>query len=106
MIFGASEGGNMSMLFAAAYPERTIALCTFGSTAKRLRTADYPWAPTWEERQDALAWVDQWTSGLAWDDVAPSLDPAGLAELRATPALCEPRRGGRADAHEHVRRRP
>src|SRR6266581_5597218 len=32
-IFGASEGGNMSLLFAATYPERTIALCTFGSTA-------------------------------------------------------------------------
>jgi len=35
-IFGASEGGNMSMLFAATYPERTIALCTFGCTAKRI----------------------------------------------------------------------
>ncbi len=82
VVFGASEGGNMSMLFAAAYPKRTIALCTFGSTAKRLHTADYPWAPTWEERQESLAWVEgQWASGLAWDDVAPSLDPAGLAEL-------------------------
>ena len=36
VVFGASEGGNMSMLFAATYPERTIALCTFGSTAKRV----------------------------------------------------------------------
>jgi class 3 adenylate cyclase len=81
-IFGASEGGNMSMLFAATYPERTTALCTFGSTAKRIRSTDYPWAPTWEERQQAFAQVEhQWTSGLEWEDVAPSLDPAGLAEL-------------------------
>jgi class 3 adenylate cyclase len=81
-IFGASEGGNMSMLFAASYPERTTALCTFGSTAKRIRSTDYPWAPTWEERKQAFAQVEhQWTSGLEWEDVAPSLDPAGLAEL-------------------------
>jgi class 3 adenylate cyclase len=81
-IFGASEGGNMSMLFAATYPERTIALCTFGSTAKRICSAEYPWAPSWEERLEAFAHVErQWTSGLDWDDVAPSLDPTGLAEL-------------------------
>ncbi len=81
-IFGASEGGNMSMLFAAAYPERTKALCTFGSTAKRIRSADYPWAPTWEERQETFAEVErQWTSGLDWADTAPSLDPARLDEL-------------------------
>jgi pimeloyl-ACP methyl ester carboxylesterase len=49
-IFGASEGGNMSMVFAATYPERTIALCTFGCTAKRIWSPDYPWAPTTEKR--------------------------------------------------------
>jgi class 3 adenylate cyclase len=81
-IFGASEGGNMSMLFAATYPERTIALGTFGCTAKRIWSPEYPWAPTWEQRLEAFAQVErQWTSGLDWDDVAPSLDPAGLAEL-------------------------
>src|SRR5439155_9981590 len=81
-IFGASEGGNMSMLFAATYPERTIALCTFGSTARRLRTPDYPWAPSWEERLKAFDHVEQlWMTGIDWEDTAPSLDPAGLAEL-------------------------
>ena len=72
----------MSMLFAAVYPERTKALCTFGSTAKRIRSVDYPWAPTWEERQETFAEVErQWTSGLDWADTAPSLDPARLDEL-------------------------
>jgi class 3 adenylate cyclase len=81
-IFGASEGGNMSMLFAATYPDRTIALGTFGCTAKRIWSPEYPWAPTWEKRLEAFAHVErQWTSGLDWDDVAPSLDRAGLAEL-------------------------
>ena len=81
-VFGASEGGNMSMLFAATYPDRTVALCTFGSTARRLRVPDYPWAPTWEERREAIAEVERtWTTGLGWEDVAPSLGSADLAEL-------------------------
>jgi len=50
VVFGMSEGGNMAMLFAATYPERTIALITFGAFAKRIYNADYPWAPTPEER--------------------------------------------------------
>ena len=81
-IFGASEGGNMSMLFAATYPERTIALSTFGCTAKRIWSPDYPWAPTREKRQETFAETERhWTTGSGWNDVAPSLDPASLAEL-------------------------
>jgi len=81
-IFGASEGGNMSMLFAATYPERTVALATFSCTAKRVWSPDYPWAPKPEERQKTFEHVEhQWTSGLDWEDIAPSLDPPDLAEL-------------------------
>ena len=50
-LLGHSEGGNMSMLFAATYPERTSALVLVGCYAKRIRSDDYPWAPTREERQ-------------------------------------------------------
>src|SRR5499427_2857173 len=51
-IFGHSEGGNMSTLFAATYPQRTDALITFGSFAKRCDPDDdYPWAPTAEDRE-------------------------------------------------------
>src|SRR5215212_8358098 len=49
-LFGYSEGGPMCGLFAATYPARTHALVLYGTYAKRLRTDDYPWAPTWEER--------------------------------------------------------
>ena len=41
-LFGVSEGGPMSILFAATYPERTTALVMFGSYAKRAWAADYP----------------------------------------------------------------
>jgi class 3 adenylate cyclase len=81
-IFGASEGGNMSMLFAATHPDRTIALCIFGSTARRLWSEDYPWAPTWEARKAAIEEVERmWTRGLDWEYIAPSLDPPALAEI-------------------------
>lgn len=49
-LFGHSEGALMCILFAATYPERTIALTTYGAFAKRLRSDDYPWAPTLQER--------------------------------------------------------
>jgi pimeloyl-ACP methyl ester carboxylesterase len=42
-IFGLSEGGPMSLLFAATYPERTTALITFGSFAKLLPAPGYLW---------------------------------------------------------------
>jgi class 3 adenylate cyclase len=81
-IFGVSEGGNMSILFAATYPERTDALCTFGCFAKRVWSPDYPWAPTPEERQRSYDAVGRdWATGLDVADIAPSLDEASRARL-------------------------
>ncbi len=42
-LFGLSEGGPMSLLFAATYPERTTALVTFGSFARLLPAPHYFW---------------------------------------------------------------
>jgi pimeloyl-ACP methyl ester carboxylesterase/class 3 adenylate cyclase len=42
VVFGVSEGGPMSMLFAATYPERTIALVLYGTVADfTARAPDY-----------------------------------------------------------------
>jgi pimeloyl-ACP methyl ester carboxylesterase len=73
VIFGQSEGGCMSCLFAATYPERTIALALFGAFAKRAPSLDYPWAPAREERERWINQIeDSW--GLSTDvfDIAPS----------------------------------
>ena len=73
VLFGMSEGGNMSILFAATYPERTIALITFGVFAKRIYHPDYPWAPTTEQRQkfyDAIE--NSWGGPIGIEDLAPS----------------------------------
>ncbi len=47
-LFGISEGGPMSALFAATCPERTSALILYGTFAKFLWAPDYPWGPTRE----------------------------------------------------------
>lgn len=73
VVFGMSEGGNMAMLFAASYPERTIALITFGVFAKRLFDPEYPWAPTPEARQQFYDAIEnEWGGSLGIEDLAPS----------------------------------
>jgi len=41
-LIGHSEGGLMSILFAATYPERTAALILFGTTARMTNAPGYP----------------------------------------------------------------
>ncbi|MGH3078310.1 MAG: adenylate/guanylate cyclase domain-containing protein [Gaiellaceae bacterium] len=51
-LMGYSEGGPLTMLFAATYPERSSSLVLYGTYAKRRDPDDdYPWCATWEERQ-------------------------------------------------------
>jgi pimeloyl-ACP methyl ester carboxylesterase len=45
VIFGISEGGPLSALFAATYPARTAALIMYGAYAKWICADDYPWPP-------------------------------------------------------------
>ena len=42
-LFGLSEGGPMSMLFAATYPDRVSALVLYGTFARMNQAPDYPW---------------------------------------------------------------
>jgi pimeloyl-ACP methyl ester carboxylesterase len=48
-LFGISEGGPMSILFAASYPQRTAGLIVYGSYAKRSWAPDYPFG--WKEER-------------------------------------------------------
>lgn len=53
-VFGWSEGGPMSILFAATYPQRTSALVLYGTKPCFVRTSDYPWGIAPEEIESAL----------------------------------------------------
>lgn len=74
ILFGHSEGGSVSALFSATYPQRTIALITFGIFAKRRYSPDYPWAPTDQERQQVYDMIENsWGSGdMELETLAPS----------------------------------
>ncbi len=73
-LMGISEGGSMSLLFAATYPERTVALITFDVFAKRVWSPDYPWAPTPEQRQRWLESIEQdWGGIVDLEVLAPSV---------------------------------
>ena len=74
-LFGYSEGGNMCVLFAATYPERTTALAVMSIFASRKRSPDYPWAPTPQQRE---AWIEALRRG--WGG---PVDLATLAPSRA-----------------------
>ena len=78
-IIGISEGGPLSALFAATYPERTSALVMIGTYAKRIRDDEYPWAPTREEREHFFQEIrEHWGGPVGIEERAPSRasDPA------------------------------
>jgi pimeloyl-ACP methyl ester carboxylesterase/DNA-binding winged helix-turn-helix (wHTH) protein len=71
---GVSEGGPMCSLFAATYPEKTLALVMIGTYAKRIRDDDYPWAPTTEQRQHFFEEMrEQWGGPVGLEERAPSV---------------------------------
>lgn len=59
-LFGISEGGSMSLLFAANYPERISSLILYGSIACGSWAPDYPWAPKDDAKMGA--WLEEWRS--------------------------------------------
>jgi pimeloyl-ACP methyl ester carboxylesterase/class 3 adenylate cyclase len=104
-VVGVSEGGPMTLLFAATYPERTAAAVVYGSGASNVRANDYPWALTPEEwleiirssanRFGTAEWLDETLSSfspsLAQDEdvkrwwrrwVLSSSSPGALDALR------------------------
>jgi class 3 adenylate cyclase/pimeloyl-ACP methyl ester carboxylesterase len=73
-LFGVSEGGPMSLLFAATYPARTSALIIYGSYARRAWAPDHPIGRTEEEMANLLAAVEsEWGGPVGIQTWAPTL---------------------------------
>jgi pimeloyl-ACP methyl ester carboxylesterase len=54
-LFGISEGGPMSVLFAATHPDRVIALVLHGAMGRTTEAPDYPWASPAEALRESAA---------------------------------------------------
>jgi class 3 adenylate cyclase/pimeloyl-ACP methyl ester carboxylesterase len=68
-VLGVSEGGAMSALFAATYPERTAALVLYGTFAEFCS-----WVPTPEHLEHFLHAIDEgWGTGRSLPHFAPSV---------------------------------
>jgi class 3 adenylate cyclase len=76
VLMGVSEGGPMSILFAATYPERTRGLVLCGAEVKEETTDDWPWGEAtreeFEEAMDLERVVARWGKGLGADLFAPT----------------------------------
>jgi pimeloyl-ACP methyl ester carboxylesterase/class 3 adenylate cyclase len=78
VLFGYSEGGPMSILFTATYPQRVESLVLYGTYAKRRDPDDdYPWAPTWAARQAYAAEIERtWAQDAVLATMSPNADVA------------------------------
>lgn len=73
-LFGISEGGPMSVLFAATYPQRTSALVLYGTYARRMWAPDFPWGRTDVELAAILERMERdWGRDLDLNLWAPSI---------------------------------
>ncbi len=74
-LFGISEGGSMSVLFAATYPERTSALILYGSIARGAWAPDYPWGSRLDGNWEAWleGWRKEWGGPYGIEFWAPSV---------------------------------
>jgi len=81
-IVGVSEGGPMSLLFAATYPERVRALVVYGSLPRFTRAPGFPFGPTLEEsiredEHDERLWgtvelAREYFPGLSEEELEPA----------------------------------
>jgi pimeloyl-ACP methyl ester carboxylesterase len=82
-LYGISEGGPASVLFAATYPDRTSALVLYGSTPRFRTDSDISWGATDEMIEVALAETSaRWGDGALLRQFAPAAaDEPGMEEV-------------------------
>ena len=131
-LFGISEGGPMSVLFAATHPDRVTALVLHGAMGRTTEAPDYPWAspaealresaaefiaPYWGQQAEGM--VELFAPSLADDPQAVEFDRPhgalrrepgdGPADLRDVPGhrrASHPAHDPRSDARPPPARRP
>ena len=83
IVMGASEGGLLATLFAAAHPNRTEALVLLGSEVREERDAEWPWGEfTRAEFEAEMGDWSRWGEGDGVGKRAPSLADADAQAAR------------------------
>jgi class 3 adenylate cyclase len=73
-VLGVSEGGPMSALFAATYPERTSHLVLYGTQMCFSQTGDHDWLPPRDELMELIDYMkEDWGKGPLLNIFAPSM---------------------------------
>ena len=100
-LFGVSEGGPMSVLFAATHPERVTALVLHGAMGRTTEAPDYPWgspadalresaaefiAPYWGQQSEGI--VELFAPSLVGDPEVLELT-ARMERSAASPAMVQ-----------------
>jgi pimeloyl-ACP methyl ester carboxylesterase/class 3 adenylate cyclase len=81
-LLGVSEGGYMSVMFAATHPERIAGLILCGCFARASWAPDYPWGKTPEYWHAWTAAMEEnWGAPFALDEAAPSMANDEAARL-------------------------
>lgn len=78
VVMGSSEGGPLSLLFAAAHPERTVALILEGGEVRERTDEDWPWGESTPEDFEAnlATYPERWgRPGRTMEFLAPSQEP-------------------------------
>jgi len=83
VLVGLGEGGPLAALFAATYPERTIALVLVHTAPRFVRSPEFPWLPTRAEREREIAEsVRIWSDRKAMADQFARGSPSATEEER------------------------
>lgn len=86
-LFGVSEGGPLSILTSATYPERVTALALYGGAPRGAYAPDFPWGLRPELYGDAEreAILDRWGVDALFDVFAPSsVEDEAMREMWGT----------------------
>jgi pimeloyl-ACP methyl ester carboxylesterase len=101
-LFGVSEGGPMSVLFAATHPARVNALVLHGAVGRTTEAPDYPWAAPAEALRESAAEFIAPIGGLQAEGVVELFAPsfvdhpeavefaARMERSAASPAMVQP----------------
>ena len=84
-LMGVSEGGPLSMLFAAAHPERTRALILCGAEVKEEKTDDWPWGEATRADFDQSMDLDRMIAAgeRGWPPITSSRTGAAMKRFAA-----------------------